>query len=54
MDALACYREVWAVDFEFHAPAGCRPVPLCLSARELRTGRRSGLWLADGAPLVPP
>lgn len=54
MDPLACYREVWAVDFEFHAPAGCRPAPLCLSAREVRTGRRVGLWLPDAAPAVPP
>jgi hypothetical protein len=54
VDPLGCYREVWAVDFEFTAPTGSQPVPLCLSARELRTGRRVRLWLADGAPSVPP
>jgi hypothetical protein len=54
VDALNCYREVWAVDFEFHSPAGSRPVPLCVSARELRTGREAGLWLADGAAALPP
>ncbi len=54
MDALTPYRWVWAVDFEFTAPPGERPVPLCCVARELRTGRLERLWLADGAPDVPP
>ena len=48
MDALRHYREVWAVDFEFTAPTGCRPRPLCVVARELR-GRRPLVrqWLDD-------
>jgi hypothetical protein len=54
VDWLSPYAEVWAVDFEFTAPPGGRPVPLCLVARELRSGRRVRLWLADGAPPVPP
>jgi hypothetical protein len=53
MDRLP-YRAVWAVDFEFHCPPGERPQPLCLVARELRTGALVRLWLADGAPLAPP
>jgi hypothetical protein len=48
------YRQVWAVDFEFTAPPGERPAPLCCVARELCTGRLERLWLASGAPTLPP
>jgi len=51
---LSCYRELWLVDFEFAAPAGERPRPHCLVARELRSGRLVRLWLGDGAPAQPP
>jgi hypothetical protein len=54
MDALKPYRHVWAVDFEFTAPPGDRPTPICLVARELRTGELVRQWLADGAPDAPP
>ena len=42
--ALSSFREVWLVDFEFQAPAGERPRPVCMVARELRTGRLLRLW----------
>jgi hypothetical protein len=45
---------VFAVDFEFTAPPGERPAPLCCVAREVRTGELVRLWLADGAPDFPP
>jgi hypothetical protein len=48
------YRRLWAVDFEFTAPAGERPTPLCLVARELRSGALVRLWLTDNAPTAPP
>ena len=38
------FREVWAVDFEFRAPPGETPEPLCLVARELRSGREVRAW----------
>ena len=38
------YREVWLVDFEFAAPPGERPVPICMVARELRTRRTIYAW----------
>ena len=38
------FREVWAVDFEFAAPDGERPKPICLVARELRMGRLVRQW----------
>jgi hypothetical protein len=53
MDGLP-YHAVWACDFEFTAPVGERPRPLCLVARELRSGALVRRWLADGAPAAPP
>ena len=50
MNPESSMRDVWAVDFEFTAQTGERPVPLCMVARELRTGRTIRLWLADGPP----
>ena len=38
------YREIWLVDFEFSAPPGERPVPICLVAWELVSGRKLELW----------
>jgi DNA polymerase family A len=54
VDVLAPYRRVWLVDFEFTAPPGERPLPLCCVARELRTRRLERLWLTDEAPADPP
>jgi hypothetical protein len=44
---LDAYREVWLVDFEFSAPPGERPTPVCLAAREFRSGRALRLWQDD-------
>jgi hypothetical protein len=52
--ALSPFRRVWALDFEFTAPPGERPTPLCCVARELRSGELVRLWLAGGAPDFPP
>lgn len=38
------YASVWAVDFEFMAQTGERPVPHCMVARNLLTGERLRLW----------
>jgi hypothetical protein len=54
VDALAPYRSVWCVDFEFYAPPGERPLPLCCVARELRSGRLARLWLAGDSPSAAP
>ena len=35
---LSEFREVWLADFEFSAPPGERPLPVCLVAREFRSG----------------
>jgi hypothetical protein len=53
VESLRDYRAVWAVDFEFTAPPGHRPKPLCVVARELHSGNLVRCWL-DGAPGRPP
>jgi DNA polymerase I len=41
---LEQFREVWAVDFEYYPDANLHPTPVCLCARECRTGRLIRLW----------
>jgi hypothetical protein len=50
---LEGFQEVVAVDFEFTATPGERPLPVCLVAHELRSGRRFRL-LHDQLGSVPP
>src|SRR5262245_60040055 len=38
------FDEVWLVDFEFSAPAGSRPQPVCVVAFEFGSGRTIRLW----------
>jgi hypothetical protein len=47
------FREVWTLDFEFIAEPGALPVPVCMVARELRSGRLLRLW-QDQLPAHPP
>jgi DNA polymerase-1 len=47
------FREVVVVDFEFTATPGERPAPVCLVARELRSGRRFRVWLDQFGPVPP-
>jgi DNA polymerase I len=47
------FAEVWALDFEFRAPAGCNPEVVCLAAEDLMSGRRLRLW-ADELTDQPP
>lgn len=42
------------MDFEFRAPDGHRPEPLCVVAREFRSGRVVRVWLTDDPPSGPP
>jgi DNA polymerase I len=41
------FREIWACDFEYRAPTGERPQPVCMCARDLRSGREIRLWGND-------
>jgi hypothetical protein len=47
------FTEIWLVDFEFEAPPGENPQPVCLVAHELRSGRRLRLW-QDEFGVAPP
>jgi hypothetical protein len=51
---LSLFREVWLADFEFLAPPGERPTPVCLVARELFTGRLLRIWQEDLLALPAP
>jgi hypothetical protein len=53
MDRLP-YREIWAVDFEFVSLEGERPEPVCMVARELRSGRLVRLWRDELRACVRP
>src|SRR5262245_33196940 len=50
---LDAFREVVVVDFEFTATPGNRPIPVCLVAHELRSGRRFRLWQNQLGPTPP-
>ena len=44
---ISHFREIWCADFEFSAPDGELPRPICLVAKELRSGRAWRLWDED-------
>lgn len=44
MTGLSAYREIWVIDFEFHAPPGERPTPLCMVAVNVITREEKRLW----------
>jgi hypothetical protein len=48
------YQNIWCFDFEFRADPGERPVPVCLVARELRSGRLVRQWLTELNEPKPP
>jgi hypothetical protein len=54
LPSLGHYREIWVMDFEFHQPPGDRPQPICLAARELRSGRLARAWLWQDRLPTPP
>jgi DNA polymerase-1 len=53
MLAALPYREIWAVDFEFCIEPGRRPDPVCLVAKELRSGTTLRLWRDQFGPVPP-
>lgn len=55
MDALAEFTAgVWLIDFEFSAPPGERPSPVCLVARELQSNRLLRFWKEELTDLREP
>lgn len=51
---LEAFDEVWLVDAEYSAQPGCRPVPICLVAKEAFTGRELRLWEDELAAAAAP
>jgi len=55
MTGAQSFREIWAADFEFRAPPGHNPEPICLVAKELLSGRTIRLWQDElRAAATPP
>jgi DNA polymerase I len=50
---LLPFKEIWAVDFEFGSQPGENPEPVCLVARELKSGRKIRHW-RDQFGTAPP
>jgi DNA polymerase-1 len=50
---LDAFREIVLVDFEFEAHQGERPIPVCLAAYELRSGRRFRVFENEFGPAPP-
>jgi DNA polymerase-1 len=48
------FPQIWAVDFEFVSRPGGRPKPVCLVARELRSGELVRVWQDDLCRLRAP
>ena len=44
MEWLTHFNKIWLVDFEFCQPEGERPAPVCMVAREMRSGQLVRLW----------
>lgn len=46
------FREVWLCDFEYEAPVGGSPLPVCAVFKELNSGQTLRLW-QDELQLLP-
>ena len=44
MSWLASFRRVWLIDFEFQQSDGERPIPVCMVARDFKSGQLVRLW----------
>jgi hypothetical protein len=51
---LSDVEEVVFLDFEFRAPDGERPHPVCFVALEQKSGRVIRRWVDNDRPIVPP
>ncbi len=54
MDTMGHYQEIWLVDFEFRSLNGERPEPICMVAREYRSGRTLRVWADELANRAAP
>lgn len=44
---ISRFKKIWVADFEFRAEDGQQPEPVCLVAKELRSGQIIRLWGSD-------
>jgi hypothetical protein len=47
-------RGIWAIDCEFTARPGERPIPLCVVGKEVESGSEIRQWLGEAVPPCPP
>jgi DNA polymerase I len=47
MKVFDTFKEVWCADFEFRADPGDHPWPVCMVAKEMRTGREIRIWRSE-------
>jgi DNA polymerase I len=47
------FKQVWALDFEYISESGALPVPVCMVANELVSGRSIRLWQDDFGDTPP-
>jgi hypothetical protein len=47
------FAEIWLADFEFVAPPGEKPTPVCVVAKELRSGNTVRQWQGEFSSLPP-
>jgi DNA polymerase-1 len=47
-------KKIWLVDFEFTAPLGNRPRPICMVAQTFPSGETKRVWLWDDPPAECP
>ena len=48
------YREIWLCDFEYFGADGDIPTPVCVVAREARSGRTLRIWRNELVRLTAP
>ena len=48
------YKQIWCCDFEFHGADGDVPVPVCMVAKEARSGQTIRVWQDELVGLVVP
>jgi DNA polymerase-1 len=44
MSVFDAFKEIWCADFEFRAEPGDNPRPVCMVAKEIRTGKEIRIW----------
>ena len=54
INRLADFRQLWFVDFEFNAVPGELPNPICMVAKEWRSGQTIRLWRDELTDLIHP